>query len=162
MPGRRSSACPFPLRCRFPLMVAKRRPMSPCPSTPVLALLDPVVTAQDAVEPDLHTKSGGCLDVERHHMIGAMPAERLKELMAEHLATVHRTPYVIEFVHFHHDMFKVELPITKCGEAVVARIAAVEMALNIGRSEEHTSELQSLMRISYAVFCLQKKHLHTH
>src|SRR3546814_4866544 len=27
----------------------------------------------------------------------------------------------------------------------------------INRSEEHTSELQSLMRISYAVFCLQKK-----
>src|SRR3546814_9518853 len=26
-----------------------------------------------------------------------------------------------------------------------------------GRSEEHTSELQSLMRLSYAVFCLQKK-----
>src|SRR3546814_2350469 len=32
------------------------------------------------------------------------------------------------------------------------------------RSEEHTSELQSLMRISYAVFCLQKKKklIHTH
>src|SRR3546814_6552719 len=28
-----------------------------------------------------------------------------------------------------------------------------------GRSEEHTSELQSLMRISYAVFCLKKKRL---
>src|SRR3546814_5820862 len=28
------------------------------------------------------------------------------------------------------------------------------------RSEEHTSELQSLMRISYAVFCLQKKRKH--
>src|SRR3546814_8488161 len=28
------------------------------------------------------------------------------------------------------------------------------------RSEEHTSELQSLMRISYAVFCLQKKRSH--
>src|SRR3546814_5132401 len=28
---------------------------------------------------------------------------------------------------------------------------------NDGRSEEHTSELQSLMRISYAVFCLKKK-----
>src|SRR3546814_1792705 len=28
------------------------------------------------------------------------------------------------------------------------------------RSEEHTSELQSLMRISYAVFCLKKKHLY--
>src|SRR3546814_5000282 len=29
-----------------------------------------------------------------------------------------------------------------------------------GRSEEHTSELQSLMRISYAVFCLKKKNTH--
>src|SRR3546814_3385183 len=29
--------------------------------------------------------------------------------------------------------------------------------LQQGRSEEHTSELQSLMRISYAVFCLKKK-----
>src|SRR3546814_9740839 len=31
------------------------------------------------------------------------------------------------------------------------------MGARIMRSEEHTSELQSLMRISYAVFCLQKK-----
>src|SRR3546814_9468322 len=31
----------------------------------------------------------------------------------------------------------------------------------VGRSEEHTSELQSLMRISYAVFCLKKKIKHT-
>src|SRR3546814_8080214 len=30
----------------------------------------------------------------------------------------------------------------------------------VGRSEEHTSELQSLMRNSYAVFCLKKKHQH--
>src|SRR3546814_4413837 len=30
------------------------------------------------------------------------------------------------------------------------------------RSEEHTSELQSLMRISYAVFCLKKKHKEKH
>src|SRR3546814_9730215 len=30
-------------------------------------------------------------------------------------------------------------------------------AVHVGRSEEHTSELQSLMRISYAVFCLKKK-----
>src|SRR3546814_3696190 len=33
---------------------------------------------------------------------------------------------------------------------------------NIARSEEHTSELQSLMRISYAVFCLKKKNTKTH
>src|SRR3546814_6569592 len=30
------------------------------------------------------------------------------------------------------------------------------------RSEEHTSELQSLMRISYAVFCLKKKNIRIH
>src|SRR3546814_1503632 len=33
----------------------------------------------------------------------------------------------------------------------------VPIARAAGRSEEHTSELQSLMRISYAVFCLKKK-----
>src|SRR3546814_1538517 len=34
---------------------------------------------------------------------------------------------------------------------------AVRVPLIVSRSEEHTSELQSLMRISYAVFCLKKK-----
>src|SRR3546814_10689649 len=33
----------------------------------------------------------------------------------------------------------------------------VRQHIQAGRSEEHTSELQSLMRISYAVFCLNKK-----
>src|SRR3546814_2099117 len=36
--------------------------------------------------------------------------------------------------------------------------AATETFAQSARSEEHTSELQSLMRISYAVFCLKKKH----
>src|SRR3546814_5088475 len=41
---------------------------------------------------------------------------------------------------------------------VVARAAAdLVEAFVVVRSEEHTSELQSLMRISYAVFCLKKK-----
>src|SRR3546814_3201477 len=34
------------------------------------------------------------------------------------------------------------------------------VATELQRSEEHTSELQSLMRISYAVFCLKKKNKH--
>src|SRR3546814_6278705 len=38
-------------------------------------------------------------------------------------------------------------PVDRCDEALASII----------RSEEHTSELQSLMRISYAVFCLKKK-----
>src|SRR3546814_2053109 len=37
------------------------------------------------------------------------------------------------------------------------RAFAAASALFLARSEEHTSELQSLMRISYAVFCLKKK-----
>src|SRR3546814_7070400 len=36
-------------------------------------------------------------------------------------------------------------------------VSKTSIAAVLGRSEEHTSELQSLMRISYAVFCLNKK-----
>src|SRR3546814_9696140 len=47
------------------------------------------------------------------------------------------------------------------GEVIESRadgIVAGDRVLHMeGRSEEHTSELQSLMRISYAVFCLKKK-----
>src|SRR3546814_1326615 len=41
----------------------------------------------------------------------------------------------------------------------VGILAGTYMAEYGRRSEEHTSELQSLMRISYAVFCLQKKNI---
>src|SRR3546814_8509588 len=41
--------------------------------------------------------------------------------------------------------------------AAAAAAGAPDAAMAIMRSEEHTSELQSLMRISYAVFCLKKK-----
>src|SRR3546814_5750713 len=43
------------------------------------------------------------------------------------------------------------------GVAVLDRLAVGVVAGAVVRSEEHTSELQSLMRISYAVFCLKKK-----
>src|SRR3546814_7655472 len=46
------------------------------------------------------------------------------------------------------------------GQAAVADDSGIEIDHldgAPGRSEEHTSELQSLMRISYAVFCLKKK-----
>src|SRR3546814_1897796 len=42
--------------------------------------------------------------------------------------------------------------------AAEARPIIEDMIAADARSEEHTSELQSLMRISYAVFCLKKKH----
>src|SRR3546814_4378278 len=39
----------------------------------------------------------------------------------------------------------------------IERIEVLRDGMVLRRSEEHTSELQSLMRISYAVFCLKKK-----
>src|SRR3546814_5438124 len=51
--------------------------------------------------------------------------------------------------------------INQTGRQVVQRQLGIPPTLTI-RSEEHTSELQSLMRISYAVFCLKKKTHITH
>src|SRR3546814_5428234 len=42
-------------------------------------------------------------------------------------------------------------------QAVMAGNARAQAEAALERSEEHTSELQSLMRLSYAVFCLKKK-----
>src|SRR3546814_7423206 len=42
---------------------------------------------------------------------------------------------------------------------LVPRRRAHDLCRKFGRSEEHTSELQSLMRRSYAVFCLNKKRI---
>src|SRR3546814_1315366 len=51
--------------------------------------------------------------------------------------------------------------LSKMGAIFCSRSATVKRRRHIARSrarsEEHTSELQSLMRISYAVFCLKKK-----
>src|SRR3546814_3139580 len=50
----------------------------------------------------------------------------------------------------------VQHALVRAGLVLVARIF-VDVRRYQDRSEEHTSELQSLMRISYAVFCLKKK-----
>src|SRR3546814_1780233 len=62
---------------------------------------------------------------------------------------VKRADFKLETLPAHHTMnFKV----------VDEHGRQLEMGRNLAqRSEEHTSELQSLMRISYAVFCLKKK-----
>src|SRR3546814_4190214 len=55
--------------------------------------------------------------------------------------------------------FEVEGPLGNGRDYRLMRYASNDLRL---RSEEHTSEHQSLMRISYAVFCLKKKMYTTH
>src|SRR3546814_3398421 len=52
---------------------------------------------------------------------------------------------------------QVERALDKIDEISIPIGAPSHPPANMKRSEEHTSELQSLMRISYAVFCLKKK-----
>src|SRR3546814_1972295 len=54
-----------------------------------------------------------------------------------------------------------EVPEARLGAAVLPHPFG-DQRLRQHRSEEHTSELPSLMRISYAVFCLKKKKQHIH
>src|SRR3546814_5208120 len=54
-------------------------------------------------------------------------------------------------------------PFTACrADGAAGRDGLMGSGCDVHRSEEHTSELQSLMRISYAVFCLKKKNKYTH
>src|SRR3546814_1780262 len=59
-----------------------------------------------------------------------------------------RSPAIIQWLH-------------ENVKSVSRALSSIRCIAFIERSEEHTSELQSLMRISYAVFCLKKK-THTH
>src|SRR3546814_5198170 len=86
-------------------------------------------------------------------------------------------PYTTLFRSFCEDLLRLGKQFALCIEhqrsrALCADINAEDLACTHGdggawfccqsmRSEEHTSELQSLMRISYAVFCLKKKNQRT-
>src|SRR3546814_6351699 len=83
------------------------------------------------------------------------------------IGTCHHGCAVIEPVHADAGCAGLELRTTADGHAalsaaadVPAAFVEVRRAFGEDRSEEHTSELQSLMRITYAVFCLKKKTQH--
>src|SRR3546814_4442500 len=80
--------------------------------------------------------------------------ERIIRLVAAHVgAEVHRgQPLLSAELPETGERFEGILPPASPGPAFALRKRAIGV-----RSEEHTSELQSLMRISYAVFCLKKK-----
>src|SRR3546814_1146064 len=69
----------------------------------------------------------------------------------DRVADIHRADEAVARVHETQKAFNQIVD-----KAETARLRAVAEDRDV-RSEEHTSELQSLMRISYAVFCLKKK-----
>src|SRR3546814_7929519 len=71
--------------------------------------------------------------------------------LRDELATRYRLHLVDLPGHGHSRDDHRALQLAAIGDEIAARVP------NAIRSEEHTSELQSLMRISYAVFCLKKK-----
>src|SRR3546814_3894873 len=98
-----------------------------------------------------------------------LPGQRvaLPETVANHLLRVLRLGVGDALIVFNGDGFDYHATLTNAERRaaqiqVQSRTAAsgespLAITLGQGRSEEHTSELQSLMRISYAVFCLKKK-----
>src|SRR3546814_3532574 len=72
-------------------------------------------------------------------------------------AATHEAPYVLDGLTNHGTDLKIAEHYTDTGGATAHVFALCAMLGFRFRSEEHTSELQSLMRISYAVFCLNKK-----
>src|SRR3546814_2140200 len=88
------------------------------------------------------------LPIDRARHVGEAVAMVVAETAAQALDAAERV--VVDYE---------ELPfVTGTAEAAEPGAPAVwdEVAGNVFKSEEHTSELQSLMRISYAVFCLKK------
>src|SRR3546814_10081434 len=71
-------------------------------------------------------------------------------------------------LHAHFRQFGGHFLFPRTGSFNPVKLIAPVVAMHLygngigGRSEEHTSELQSLMRISYAVFCLKKKTKQAH
>src|SRR3546814_5832940 len=90
--------------------------------------------------PFMRGRKGGAF-VERHDDVGAeRPLHRHRSLRRQQVARSVQMAFE--------------------GDAFLAHLRQVRQAHH--RSEEHTSELQSLMRTSYAVFCLTKKKMQTY
>src|SRR3546814_6804720 len=103
------------------------------------------------VEHDVAERAGG------GDAAGAGGDELLGPLVVDLLAEVFLHPHAGATGAAAHVLGAVALGLDQL-DALQAADHVPGRHVDVVRSEEHTSELQSLMRISYAVFCLKKKH----
>src|SRR3546814_5174536 len=90
------------------------------------------------------------------------PAGVLYSYTAIHVSAARSVPYTLGYVDFPNGVRVLAQVEESDAGAPIACDQTVELRTDgtrwfVVRSEEHTSELQSLMRSSYAVFCLKKK-----
>src|SRR3546814_5979633 len=94
----------------------------------------------------------GCLEID-HPQIWLQGSEPLRKLPLG---------FLVRNLRRYHNLFAWRPVHGRCDTARVSQLQTVYRTQDLNeiasraRSEEHTSELQSLMRISYAVFCLKK------
>src|SRR3546814_4036998 len=84
-----------------------------------------------------------------------MTESQLPQALATWIAKLTTNPYLVLLLL--NVLFPILGMFLHSAAAIILTVPIV-LPLIQQRSEEHTSELQSLMRISYAVFCLKKKH----
>src|SRR3546814_3439151 len=108
--------------------------------------------------PRHHTEQIG--DHVEAHIVGGTENARHAPEIAGAARSVGRQRTVEGQRRYPIDPILPEQPDRQIAERVESRASPLLPQQEEERSEEHTSELQSLMRISYAVFCLKKKNIH--
>src|SRR3546814_2838482 len=95
-----------------------------------------------------------------HHTAPSHPTavgDSMQTLTPQSRAAILENPEALECTLYRPDEYDEEAEEQDLGDARIVISGPFEAPAEWDRSEEHTSELQSLMRISYAVFCLKKK-----
>src|SRR3546814_8741144 len=134
------------------LILACALALAACAAIPVFSPVATYVVVRHAEKVDDGSRDPSLTDAGRaraHALAGLL---RSRDVVAVYATDFRRTRDTAEPTAAVHDLSIISYDAEAPAEAVAERLRR--------RSEEHTSELQSLMRISYAVFCLKKKKQH--
>src|SRR3546814_1918668 len=137
--------------CRSPFPSFPVPAFASCSGLDLLGLLDRLVDAADHVERLLGDVVAFAVDDHLEAADGVLQRHVLARRTGEHLGHVEGlAEEALDLARARHGLLVFLAQLVHAQD----RDDVLELLV---RSEEHTSELQSLMRISYAVFCLKKK-----